>query len=91
MFLNVHDDIPSLMKGQVLPLMDLHFFMEGVFEVGVFVCFSFAITRRSGRFRGRFSYAIKGRSEKAQSLQHIFNLYIHSYIQFTISRELPPA
>ena len=61
MFLNVHDDIPSLVKGQVLHLMELHFFMEGVFEVGVFVCFSFAcITGRSGRFRGRFSYAIKG-------------------------------
>ena len=38
MFLNVHDDI-LLMKGQVLHLMELHFFMEGVFEVGVFVCF----------------------------------------------------
>ena len=70
MFLNVHDDIPSLMKGQVLHLMELHFLMEGVFEVGVFVCFSFAITRRSGRFRGRFSYAIKGRSEKASL--HLF-------------------
>ena len=34
-FLNVHDDIPSLMKGQVLHLMELHFFMEGVFEVWV--------------------------------------------------------
>ena len=32
MFLNVHDDIPSLVKGQVLHLMELHFFMEGVFE-----------------------------------------------------------
>ena len=31
-FLNVHDDIPSLVKGQVLHLMELHFFMEGVFE-----------------------------------------------------------
>ena len=38
MFLNVHDDI-FLMKGQVLHLMELHFFMEGVFEVDVFVCF----------------------------------------------------
>ena len=36
MFLNVHDDIPSLMKGQVLHLMELHFFMEGAFEVNVF-------------------------------------------------------
>ena len=36
MFLNVHADIPSLMKGQVLRLMKLHFFMEGVFEVNVF-------------------------------------------------------
>ena len=36
MFLNVHDDIPSLMKGQVLHLMELHFFTEGVFEVNVF-------------------------------------------------------
>ena len=35
-FLNVHDDIPSLMKGQVLHLMELHFFMEGAFEVNVF-------------------------------------------------------
>ena len=68
-FLNVPDDIPSLMKRQVLHLMELHFFMEGVFEVGVFVCFSFAITR-SGRFRGRFSYEIKGRSEKASL--HLF-------------------
>ena len=35
MFLNVHDYIPSLMKGQVLHLMELHFFMEGVLEVWV--------------------------------------------------------
>ena len=35
-FLNVRDDIPSLMKGQVLHLIELHFFMEGVFEVNVF-------------------------------------------------------
>ena len=35
-FLNVHDDIPSLMKGQVLHLMEVHFFMEGVFEVNIF-------------------------------------------------------
>ena len=41
--LNVHDDIPSLMKGQVLHLMELHFFMKGVFEVGVVVCFSLAL------------------------------------------------
>ena len=47
MVLNVHDDIPSLMKGQVLHLMELHFFMGGVFEVGVFVCFSLALTKRS--------------------------------------------
>jgi len=37
-FLNVQDDI-VLMKGQVLHLMELHFFLEGVFEVDVFVCF----------------------------------------------------
>ena len=36
MFLNVNDDIPSLMKGQVLHLIELHFFMKGVFEVNVF-------------------------------------------------------
>ena len=47
MFLNVHDDIQSLMKGQVLHLMELHFLMEGVFEVGVFVYFSLALTKRS--------------------------------------------
>ena len=47
MVLNVHDDIPSLMKGQVLHLMQLHFFMGGVFEVGVFVYFSLALTKRS--------------------------------------------
>ena len=43
MFFNVHDDMPSLMKGQVLHLMVLHFFMKGVFEVGVVVCFSLAL------------------------------------------------
>ena len=36
MFLNVHDDIPSLMKEQVLHLMELHFFMESMFKVNVF-------------------------------------------------------
>ena len=71
------------MKGEVLHLMELHFFMKGVVEVGVFVCFSsfsLALTRRSRWFRGRL-YAIKGLSEKAQSLQHIFNLFnfIHSF------------
>ena len=51
------------MKGQVLHLMELHFFMEGVFKVGVFVCFSLTLTIRSRRFHGRL-YAMKGRSEK---------------------------
>ena len=50
MFLNVHDDIPSLMKGQVLHVIELHFFMGGVFEVGVFVSFSLALTKRSHWF-----------------------------------------
>ena len=45
-----HDDIPSLMEEQVLPLIELHFFMGGVFEVGVFVCFSLALTKRSHWF-----------------------------------------
>ena len=40
MFLDVHDVTPSLMKGKVLHLMELHFFMKKVFEVGTFVCFS---------------------------------------------------
>ena len=57
------------MKGQVWHLMELHFFMEGVFEVDVFVCFSLALTRRSRRFRGPL-YAIEGRSEKASL--HVF-------------------
>ena len=34
--MNVHDDIPSLMKERVLHLIELHFFMEGMLEVGVF-------------------------------------------------------
>ena len=34
--MNVQDDIPSLMKERVLHLMELHFFMEGMLEVGVF-------------------------------------------------------
>ena len=36
MFLNVQDDIPSLIKGQVLHLMELHFYIESVFELNVF-------------------------------------------------------
>ena len=68
------------MTGQVLHLMELQVWLE----VGVFVCFSLALTRRSRWFRGRL-YAIKGRSEKAQSLQHQFSTYsfIHTYnLQF---------
>ena len=42
MFLNVHDDIPSLMKGRFA---SDGVFMEGVFEVGVFVCFILAFLR----------------------------------------------
>ena len=63
--------------------------MKGVVGSWCFCLFQLGLKRRSRWFRGRL-YAIKGRSGKAQSLQHIFNLYIHSHIQFTISRELPP-
>ena len=55
-FLNVHDDIPSLMKGQVLHLMELHFFMESMFEVGVFVCFSLALIKE--RLSSTRGYAV---------------------------------
>ena len=64
MFLNVHDDKPSLlkMKEQILHVLELHFFIVGglVFVVSA-VCLSLVFTRTSRRFRGR-QYAMKGLS-----------------------------